>query len=262
MLPGENRSIWDGGMGSGWQVETSGGAAFIGTREFAGTSAAACRLEPKKTDSVLDFWTLDFLSAVSVPAVGYEYIRFRLHPGTTVDAEPRGFSLYINNKPIDLKYQIDFGLARWQEVEIPLRNLGLEGEIKRLRFWGWTRGMFYLDDVAIIRAMAASLPTQIALTEEKHPAASALGQNFPNPFNGATSLRFALKAPGAVELAVFDLAGHRVATLVSGEHRAETHAVRWDGRDEREKRMASGIYFYRLRHSNGQVETRTLVLIH
>ena len=197
-----------------------------------------------------------------MPALGFEYIRFRLHPGTIVDAEPRGFSLYINNKPIDLKYRIDFGVARWQEVEIPLWNLGLEGEIKRLRFWGWTQGMFYLDDVELIRAIAPSSPTQIARTGAKRPAVFALAQNFPNPFNGRTSIRFALRQPGAVELAVFDLAGQRVATLAVGEHRAGTHAVRWDGRDERKKEMASGIYFYRLRHGNGQVETRKLVLIH
>ena len=261
VLPEENEPIWDGGLAPGWRVESGGGAAFIGARAFGGTSAAACRLEPEQAASVLDFWTLDFLPAASVPALGYEYIRLRLHPGTTVDAEPRGFSLYINNKPIDLKYRIDFGLARWQEVEISLANLGLEGNIEKLRFWGWTQGMFYLDDVELIRAMAPSLPTQIARAGTKRPAAFALGQNFPNPFNSRTSISFELRQPGPVELAVFDLAGQRVATLAVGEHRAETHQVRWDGRDGRQKEMASGIYFYRLRHGNGEVETRKLVLV-
>ena len=214
------------------------------------------------TDSVLDFWTLDFLSAAAVPAAGYEFIRFRLHPGTTVDAEPRGFSLYVNDRPIDLNQEIDFGLARWQEVEIPLRNLALEGGIKRLRFWGWTRGMFYLDDVAIISAAALSPPTQIGGSEGKRPTVFALGQNFPNPFNGATSIRFALREPGAVELAVFDLAGQRVATLAAGPREADTYTIRWDGRDGEGRPLASGVYLYRLQTGGGkQVKTRKLVLI-
>lgn len=262
VLPGGNRSIWDGGMGSGWQVETSGGAAFIGVREFAGRSAAACRLEPESTDSVLDFWTLDFLAAAAVPAAGYEFIRLRLHPGTTADSASPGFSLYVNDRPIDLSREIDFRLPRWQEVEIPLRNLALEGGVKRLRFWGWTRGTFYLDDVAIISAAASSPPTQVGGSEGKRPAAFALGQNFPNPFNGATSIRFALREPGVVELALFDLAGQRVATLAAGPREAGTYTTRWDGRDGEGRLLASGVYLYRLQTGGGKrVETRKLVLI-
>jgi hypothetical protein len=56
-----------------------------------------------------------------------------------------------------------------------------------------------------------------------------LQQNYPNPFNSATQIRFELDREGPVELAVFNLTGQRVATLVRGAWPAGRYAVPWDG---------------------------------
>lgn len=69
----------------------------------------------------------------------------------------------------------------------------------------------------------------------------------PNPFNPQTTLRFELARSGHAVLEIFDLAGRRVRTLVSGELAAGGHALRWDGNDDGGRALASGSYLGRLR---------------
>jgi len=92
------------------------------------------------------------------------------------------------------------------------------------------------------------------------PDQFALYQNAPNPFNPRTTIRFELVRPGAVDLAVYDLAGRRVRTLVNGARAAGEHAVHWSGRDESGRRVASGTYLYRLSTGTWH-ETRRMTLV-
>ena len=78
------------------------------------------------------------------------------------------------------------------------------------------------------------------------PATYALEQNFPNPFNPETAVRFQLPRSERVQLIVFNPLGQQVRVLVDGKLEAGYHAVNWDGRGERGERVSSGIYYYRL----------------
>ena len=102
-----------------------------------------------------------------------------------------------------------------------------------------------------------------AADEEALPAAFTLLQNYPNPFNSDTVIRFALPTSEDVELAIFNLTGQKVAIPVEGVREAGTYTVRWDGRDDNGRELASGVYLYRLRTGGKkQMETRKLVLVH
>lgn len=93
------------------------------------------------------------------------------------------------------------------------------------------------------------------------PLSFTLSPNYPNPFNRDTLIRFSLPRGGRVELAIYNLAGQRVATLVDGQRGAGTHVTRWDGTDDQRRELASGVYLYRLRTEQAKlVETRKLVL--
>jgi hypothetical protein len=96
-----------------------------------------------------------------------------------------------------------------------------------------------------------------ALTPATTPA---LTQNYPNPFNPETTIRFYLNERQKVRLTIFDLAGHRVRTVVEDELPAGEQTLSWDGRDEQGRSIASGVYFYELAMSN-KVERKKMTLV-
>ncbi len=102
-----------------------------------------------------------------------------------------------------------------------------------------------------------------AVLEEREsvvPQHFALAPNFPNPFNGSTAIQYALPSKATVELAIYNLAGQKVAVLVQGTREAGVYRVRWDGRSARGQAVSSGVYLYRLR-AGGHTETRRLLLL-
>jgi hypothetical protein len=98
------------------------------------------------------------------------------------------------------------------------------------------------------------------VTAAPPPARETSLRAIPNPFNPSTELHFDLESTDAVTLAVFDLAGRHVRTLLSGQLPAGAHRVRWDGRDAAGRFVASGIYLAGLDSPRGHAHTR-LVLV-
>ena len=89
--------------------------------------------------------------------------------------------------------------------------------------------------------------------------APALSQNYPNPFNPETTISFNLPEGGEADLAVYNLKGQKLKSLVSQTLPAGDHSVVWNGRDEQGQPVASGIYFCRLSYA-GQTVMRKMVL--
>jgi hypothetical protein len=84
------------------------------------------------------------------------------------------------------------------------------------------------------------------VTPAETPKSTKLAQNFPNPFNPSTTIKFDLKDKGMVTLKVYNVAGQLVRTLVNGVKDANTYTVTWDGKNDRGGAVASGIYFYKM----------------
>ena len=92
------------------------------------------------------------------------------------------------------------------------------------------------------------------------PTEFALDQNFPNPFNPSTQIRFTIPHEGQVKLSVFDLLGREIRVMLHSSLTAGSHTLAWDGRDASGVSAPSGVYFYRLTHGDRQV-TRKLLLL-
>lgn len=84
--------------------------------------------------------------------------------------------------------------------------------------------------------------------------------NRPNPFNPVTSIAFSMPATADAELTVFDIAGRRVATLISEEVEVGRHEVVWDGTNEAGEPVASGVYFSRLMALGEETSAKMVLL--
>jgi serine protease AprX len=100
----------------------------------------------------------------------------------------------------------------------------------------------------ILNALAAInfLPLTTVDENELHPSAFRLDQNFPNPFNPETQIRYSVPEAALVSLRVYDMLGREVRTLVNDLKSASTYQVTWDGRDNSGNPVATGVYVYRM----------------
>ncbi len=110
-----------------------------------------------------------------------------------------------------------------------------------------------LDDLALIGTTGVD--------DVLGAASHRLDQNSPNPFNPTTNVQYFVASGNArVHLAVYDVRGRVVATLVDGSSDAGEHTVIWDGTDTRGHRVSSGIYFLRA-EIDGWKNARKMVLL-
>ena len=94
-----------------------------------------------------------------------------------------------------------------------------------------------------------------------------LGQNYPNPFNPTTTIpfrvngsQFIVHSPIHTSLAIYNVLGQKVNTLVNETLKPGTYQATWNGKNDAGEKIPSGVYFYRL--TNGNIsETRKMVLM-
>jgi Carboxypeptidase regulatory-like domain/Secretion system C-terminal sorting domain len=79
------------------------------------------------------------------------------------------------------------------------------------------------------------------------PLITELAGNYPNPFNPETTIRFSLNSEQNVSLKIYNMKGQLVKTLINDELPADFHEIVWNGIDDSNKPVASGVYFYRMK---------------
>jgi hypothetical protein len=103
-------------------------------------------------------------------------------------------------------------------------------------------------------------PTTDAEEPDHLPSASMLHNCFPNPFNPATQIRFDIARPARTSLRIYDVAGRLVRVLVDEDLAAGRYETSWNGSNDAGKRVASGVYFYKLVTSEYE-QTKKMVLL-
>lgn len=89
-------------------------------------------------------------------------------------------------------------------------------------------------------------PGSISKLSPSIPKEFALNQNFPNPFNPQTEINFSLPEPAFVTLKIYNILGQAIRTLVNQRIESGSYSVVWDGLDDNNKEVSSGIYFYKI----------------
>ena len=93
------------------------------------------------------------------------------------------------------------------------------------------------------------------------PEEFSLSQNYPNPFNPSTTISFSLPTEGQVRLAVYNLLGQEIRTLVTDNLKPGAYKAVWNSLDNSGRNVPSGMYFYRLVVDNKVISTHKMVLL-
>ncbi|MDZ7263478.1 MAG: S8 family serine peptidase [candidate division KSB1 bacterium] len=111
-----------------------------------------------------------------------------------------------------------------------------------------------------VAAALQLLPVDLAAPNRTVPGNIELLQNYPNPFNPTTTISYAIDSYTEVQLTIFNLRGQKIRTLVDEQQSPGRHQVTWDGMDELDRAVASGVYFYRLTAGNFS-QTKKMILL-
>lgn len=107
---------------------------------------------------------------------------------------------------------------------------------------------YYLRQVDFDGSAARSQTIEVTLASvQVLPTVMSLAQNFPNPFNPETTIRFDIATEASVSVRIFDITGQLIRTLVSDSRAAGSYTELWDGRTDAGVRVGSGVYFYELK---------------
>jgi hypothetical protein len=185
---------------------------------------------------------------VTVPADGYYTIEARvasLSAGGTFHVEFNGM-----DETGEVSVPVTGGWQTWTTVSV---TTTLSAGTQTMRFVPTAEG-FNVNYIEVLWVSTDALPVIQTPGIILHPC-------YPNPFNPVTTIGYDLQDPATVTLAIYDVTGKLVQTLVSSESTtAGHHEVVWKGRDQEGRVVAAGVYFYRL-DARGYSETRKMVLV-
>jgi hypothetical protein len=95
---------------------------------------------------------------------------------------------------------------------------------------------------------------------ETFPQGFVLEQNFPNPFNPSTTLRYELPEDGLVNVTIYDMMGRQVSTLLSSHQTAGYKSIQWNATNDFGKPVSAGVYLYQIQ-AGEFVQTKKMVLL-
>ena len=140
----------------------------------------------------------------------------------------------------------DGSTMSWLEKTIIVPLIKGTNTVQMQMWWGW----MYLDYLAVPNSIVTSVKNTYEI-----PAAFSLFQNFPNPFNPSTIIRFTIPKESEVNLTVYNLLGQKVITLINKELPMGTYNIRFDA-----SKYSSGVYIYNLKAGN-YLKTKKMILL-
>ncbi len=128
------------------------------------------------------------------------------------------------------------------------------GVSMRARYTSFPTGKTWWDDFAIQEVT----PLAVAIEDPSNtlPVIATdyrLSDNYPNPFNPTTVIQYTVPKAGKVSIAIYNVLGEKVKTLVNAVMTPGTYSAIWNGTDDNGKRVTTGVYFYQLKAQNAVI---------
>ena len=177
----------------------------------------------------LKFWSYVYLGSTNGD---HYWVKVSTDNGSTwtalwdASAQTGGWNYYANQIIIDLSAYAGQQIKLAWHADDPPSNDGL--------WYVW-----FIDDVLVTGSSADGDQNAPVVATELHG-------NYPNPFNPETTIRYSVKTPEAVRIEIYNVKGQLVKTLVNEAKAAGNHTVVWNGRDNNNSAVSSGVYFYKM----------------
>ena len=187
---------------------------------------------------------------------------------TTRDNDRIGITFFFHKDPIetswdllspgDLFFYVDQtnDTTGWTQYNVVTKSPAedVAGVSMRARFTSFPTGKAWYDDFSIkpveLKVTALETPQRIAyLTSSDFK----LNNNYPNPFNPETIIEYLVPNNGRVKIVIYNMLGQKVRTLVDQVQPAGTYQVFWNGRNDQDVALSSGVYFYQLQGENALI---------
>lgn len=173
------------------------------------------------------------------------------------DGAVRGQEIFINgDSPLT---QIEAGLQPAQTGYLNLPKESYAGGEITVSVVNRQGGSAVVSQIWL-KETGVGLNPQLLPEGEAVPQSYALEQNYPNPFNPTTNIGFKISDFGFTELAIYDVLGRKIKTLLNENLSPGDYKLQWDGRSDAGVPVSSGIYFYRLT-SGFFAQTKRMLLI-
>ncbi|NNF08044.1 MAG: carbohydrate-binding protein [Candidatus Eisenbacteria bacterium] len=184
---------------------------------------------------------------------------FRFTPYVATVPGFGNFTMSIDNVDVSGRRNVTStgGWQFWSPIPIEPVTLGAGTHIMRFDIasdtdqTGWLFSLNYID---VDQLTVTSAPDDVG------PTTFGIARSFPNPVRSRTTIEYTVPADGPVTVAIFDVRGRLVRTLVDESVASGTHTVSWDGKDNDGRPLASGIYYHRL-ETGGRAHMGKMVLV-
>jgi hypothetical protein len=134
---------------------------------------------------------------------------------------------------------------------IPLESLGVHEHWNNSTDKQYSRNLGTGEGIELITVLKTT-PTVVELSNVDIPGTFTLFDNYPNPFNTSTTICYSLPTSADIRLNIYNLKGEKVRTLINQHQSAGTFEISWNGCNDNNIRVASGIYIYRMGINTGR----------
>ena len=119
---------------------------------------------------------------------------------------------------------------------------------------------FFVVQGGKLQVVSGAPPVSVETEDPLIPDEFIVHQNFPNPFNPETEIRFALTKDSHVVINIYNTLGQQIGTLTDSQYSAGFHSVHWDGKDGNGSHVSSGVYLYQIQAGEfSQVKKMSLI---
>jgi len=199
---------------------------------------------------------------ISIPADSSPLLTFDSHLYTEWDYDPVRVEASVDGETWTQLWIKSGRHDFWQTEFVSLEDFAGQSIYLRFRLQdssiadeltdpGWS-----LDNIRVITGSA----TANADVHNAPVVAAILEQNYPNPFNPTTTISYTLARADEVSLNIYNLKGQLVRSYKPGAQTAGTHNLVFDGMDQNGKRVASGVYLYRLQTGDKQLQRKMILM--